>query len=350
VTLTRTVWLSGAGGFAGHHALEHILSNTDWNVICTDSFRHKGTTDRITDVFYGGSPSWTNRVDVITHDLTAPFAARQVAAMGDVDYMVCYASESHVDRSIDDPVPFIRNNVDVALNSLELARALKPKQVIWISTDEVYGPVEATDLTGHSEWSPMLPSNPYAASKAAQEDIAISYWRTYGVPLVIVNCMNMIGERQDEKFVPTTIARVLRGETVKIHARGTEIGTRHYLHARNLADGVLHLLKNTVPARYRDWTFADDKPPVTRPDRYNIATPDRIDNLTLAQMIADYAGKHLSYQFEDFHSARPGHDPHYGLNPFKMKDIGWESPVPFEESLERTVKWTMLHPEWLPSL
>ncbi len=356
--MTR-VLLTGGGGFAGHHFLEHVLATTNWDVLCTDSFRHKGTTDRISQVLedhedrnqthiLDGIPCWYKRVKVITHDLIAPFAPRRVRAMGDIDYMVCYASESHVDRSIDDPVPFVRNNVDVALNTLELARKLKPKAVIWISTDEVYGPVEADNLKGHTEWAPMLPSNPYSASKAAQEDIAISYWRTYGVPVIIVNCMNMIGERQDpEKYVPLVINKVLKGKTVKVHGSAKEPGTRHYLHARNLADAVLFLLK------YRPTYFGEDlyrfagPTKADRPDRYNIATPDRIDNFTLAQMIAQAVGKPLKYQWEDFHSARQGHDAHYGLDSSKILSMGWSPPVPFDESLRRTVEWSLSNQSWL---
>ncbi len=356
-----TVFLTGAGGFAGHHALEHILVNTNWDVIATDSFRHKGTTDRISQVLEArdqpaGFPEyWHRRTSVITHDLTAPFTTRQeIYDIGAVDYMVCYASESHVDRSIDDPVPFVRNNVDVALNTLELARTLKPKAVIWISTDEVYGPVEADNLKGHAEWAPMLPSNPYSASKAAQEDIAISYWRTYGVPVIIVNCMNMIGERQDpEKFVPLALSKVLKDETVKIHGSPAEPGTRHYLHARNLADAVVFLLESTTPSRFREHAYTADAPVpndaliTDRPDRYNIAPPDRIDNFTLASRIAEIVGKPLKYKWEDFHAARPGHDAHYGLDSSKILNLGWSPPVPFDESLRRTVEWSLSNQSWL---
>ena len=357
--MTR-VLLTGAGGFAGHHALEHILDQTDWDVVATDSFRHKGKTDRIGEVLDNGpyhrtSVGWRSRVNVLTHDLSVPFSEQAIGRMRPIDYMVCYASESHVDRSITDPVPFTQNNVNVALSTLELARALKPKQVIWISTDEVYGPVAAEDRTGHPEWAPILPSNPYAASKAAQEAIAISYWRTYGVPLVLVNCMNMIGERQDpEKFVPLVVSKVLKGETVKIHADTgqdyKDIGTRHYLHARNLADGVLFLLRDEIPAIFHGSNFphwAEAHFTADMPDRYNIAAPDRIDNLTMAKMIAGFLGKDLKFEFENFHSTRPGHDPHYGLDGLKMHRLGWTPPVPFEESLRRTVEWTKLHTEWL---
>lgn len=351
------VLVTGAGGFAGHHFLEHVLVNTDWKVVATDSFRHKGKTDRIDEVLRNMPypPLSRERVDVVTHDLTVPFSEQAVARLSDVDYIVAYASESHVDRSISDPVSFTRNNIDVALTTLELARKVKPKAVVWISTDEVCGPVEADDLTGHSEWGPLLPSNPYAGSKAAQETIATSYWRTYGVPLIIVRCMNMIGERQDvEKFVPMTVSKVARGEEVVIHGSPGHIGTRHYLHSRNLADGIMFLLQNTTPAvfpahvlSYNEIVKPSIAPSSDRPDMYNVASSDRIDNLTLAKMIAETVGKPLRYRLEDFHTTRPGHDPHYGLNPSKLKSLGWDLPVPFEDSLKRTVEWTLAHPQWM---
>lgn len=361
--MTRLL-LTGAGGFAGAHFLEHILAETDWDLVLTDSFRHKGKTDRIAQVLDGfprlrpaQEKRWKERVTVITHDLLAPFSTQAIDQIGYVDYIVAYASESHVDRSISDPVPFVKNNVDLCLNTLELARKIEPRALVWISTDEVCGPVSADDLTGHAEWGPLLPSNPYAGSKAAQESIATSYWRTYGVPLQIVRCMNMIGERQDpEKFIPMTIAKVLRSETVTIHGEPGNIGTRHYLHSRNLADGILFLLRNTHPSVFPAhmdalcerypldglWLRSSD-----RPDMYNIASSDRIDNLTLAQMIAAYAGMELKYRLEPFHKARPGHDPHYGLNSSKLAELGWSLPVPFEESLQRTVEWTRANPSWL---
>jgi dTDP-glucose 4,6-dehydratase len=358
--MAKRIFVSGAGGFVGHHFLEHVLQHTNLDVVCTDSFRHKGRTDRITQVLdsepeYLGNPgyngptkSWRQRTEIVTHDLNAPFSVMETEALEDVDYMVCFASESHVDRSISDPVPFIRNNTEVALNSLELARKIKPKALVWISTDEVYGPVEAEDLTGHPEWAPILPSNPYSGSKAAQEAIAISYWRTYGVPLVIVNCMNMIGERQDpEKFVPMVIDKVLKGETVKIHGTPGHIGTRHYLHSRNLADAVLHLITHQEPAVFPAHQKRWGQRVHGMPDRYNVASPDRIDNLTMAQWIAEDVGRPLIYELEDFHSTRPGHDPHYGLDSEKLAMTGWEMPVPLRESLRNTVQWSLKHPEWL---
>ena len=338
--MTR-ILLTGAGGFAAHHALEHYLRGTDWGIVCTDSFRHKGKTDRIAQVL-DGHDEWRQRVRVITHDLAAPFSRQIFADMAGfppgIDYVIAYASQSHVDRSIDDPVPFVQNNMAVALNTLELCRQLQPKALVWVSTDEVYGPL-ASGLPPYSEWSAMLPSNPYAASKAAQEAACISYWRTYGVPLIIVNAVNLVGERQDpEKYVPKVLRAVLAGEEVTIHGSKNHAGTRYYLHARNLADGIAFLLGQDQLRMF---------PSSLRPARFNIGSPNRVDNLALAQLIAEAAGGELRYRYEDFHVTRPGHDPHYGLDSSKIMSLGWKPPVPFAESLARTVQWTLKHPGWL---
>jgi dTDP-glucose 4,6-dehydratase len=327
--------LTGAGGFIGSHVLRHLLQETEWDVVATDSFRHKGKTDRITQSV--GDHLEVGGLQVITHDLCGPVSPQMMRQIGDIDFIVAMASESHVDRSIDDPAGFIRNNVNVILSTLDYARTVNPAHVIVISTDEVYGPVAAGQA--HAEWAPILPSNPYAASKAAQEAIAISYWRTYGLPVTIVNCMNLIGEMQDrEKYLPKVIATVRDGGVVPVHGTSLDIGTRHYLHARNLADALLFILRDLPAVRYPD---------AQRPDRYNIAGPDRVSNLELAQMVADSVGRPLRYELIDFHSTRPGHDPHYGLDPGKLTGLGWKPPVPFAESLERTVRWTLDHPEWL---
>jgi dTDP-glucose 4,6-dehydratase len=332
------VLLTGAGGFAGHHCLEHILATTDWDVVVTDSFRHKGKTDRIAEVLDAQPDTWRKRVSVVTHDLAAPFSTQGIGQMRPIDYVVAYASDSHVNRSISDPVPFVLNNTSIALTTLELCRQLKPKALVWVSTDEVYGP-QPTGTPPFPEWSAILPSNPYAASKAAQEALCVAWWRTYGVPVIIVNAMNMFGERQDpEKFIPMTIRKVLSGDTVTIHGEPGDIGTRHWLHSRNLADGIVYLLRNNMMMAFPAWR---------RPARFNVASPDRIDNLALAEMIAEVARKPLRYEMVGPDQTRPGHDPHYGLDSRKIGNMGWKAPVRFRESLERTVRWTLDHPEWL---
>lgn len=330
----KRILVTGTSGFVGHHFVSHIIKKTDWQVVGVNSFRHRGCSRRL-----DGIPH--DRFQNFTHDLIAPIDERTIHLMGDIDYIINFASESHVDRSIDDPVPFIENNVKLMLNVLELVRKIKPEKFIQISTDEVFGP--ALDDYRHKEWDTTLPSNPYAGSKAAQEAIAVSYWRTYGIPLVITNTMNIIGERQDkEKFVPMLISKIIKDEEVTIHGKEGMIGTRFYLHARNQADAILFLLKNHAPTPYKDQQSV-----IERPDRFNIVGEKELDNLTLAQMVADILGKKLKYKLVDFHAARPGHDRRYALDGSKIKAYGWEIPVNFEASLEKTVKWTVEHPEWL---
>ena len=336
--MRKRVCLTGGGGFVGAHTLAHLLQGTDWDVVVVDSFRHKGKTDRISQTLRGGPPAWRDRVQIYVHDLTAPVSAQGIAAIGPLDYIIAMASGSHVDRSIADPVPFVRNNVELIMSTLELARQAQPGHMIVISTDEVYGPVRA-DQPPHGEWAPILPSNPYSASKACQEALAVSWWRTYGVPLSIVNAMNIYGEMQDrEKYLPSLISKISAGETVTVHGTAGNIGTRHWLHARNLSDALLFIFANLPPASFGS---------STRPDRYNVVGRARISNLKMAQMVAELLGKPLRYVLEDFHSTRPGHDPHYGLDGSKLSELGWEPPVEFGAALARTVRWSTEHPEWL---
>jgi dTDP-glucose 4,6-dehydratase len=237
------VLLTGISGFMGSHLMEHLLVKTEWDIVGIASWQHKGVPERIADSEH--YQAHKERVEIITHDLNAPIPAFTRERIGQVDYIINCAADSHVDRSITDPVPFIQNNVSVVLNMLELARAIKPKAFVQIGTDESYGPMFDQP---HKEWSAILPSNPYSGSKAAQEAIAISYWRTYGVPLILTNTMNLFAERQDaEKFVPSTIRKVLTGQTVTIHGTANNIGSRFYIHARNQAAALLFILKH-LPA------------------------------------------------------------------------------------------------------
>jgi len=329
----KRILVTGSAGFVGAHIVEHILATTDWYVIGIDSFNHRGDSLRVYQDH--------TRYEIHTHDLNTPISDRMIEKIGHIDYIINNASESHVDRSIDEPVPFIQNNVNVALTMLEYARKIKPEKFIHISTDEVYGP--ALEGTLHKEWSEILPSNPYSASKACQEAICISYWRTYDIPIIITNTMNLVGERQDkEKFIPMLISKINKGETVTIHGSKDYIGKRFYLHARNQADGQLYLLKNITPTMYQDRI---DK--LIIPDRFNIVGEIELDNLELAEMVADILGKELKYELVDFHRARPGHDRRYALDGEKMEFIGWVPPVKFYDSLKKTIEWTLKNPEWL---
>jgi dTDP-glucose 4,6-dehydratase len=323
--MTKRVLVTGISGMIGSAVADYILEKTDWHVVGIASWAHRGTPSKVL-----GMPHYNpSRVTIVSHDLSVPFHYDTVESLGQIDYILNVASESHVDRSIDDPVGFSRNNVNLALHMLELARAIKPQLFLQFSTDEVYG--VARENERHAEWSPIVPSNPYAASKAAQEAFAVAYWRTYGVPVIITNTMNVFTETQDfEKFIPLVVRKVIDGERVDIHAYpGCEkAGSRYYIHARNVADAVLHILRNVPAASYG--------PGVDRPVRLNIVGEKEVDNLTLAQMVARFVGRALKYRLVDFHSSRPGHDQRYALDGDKMALYGWRPKSSFEQSLEDT--------------
>jgi dTDP-glucose 4,6-dehydratase len=334
----KRVLLTGIGGSIGSHTFAHIMKNTDWFVVGTDSFRHKGWTDRV-KVMLNDHPDWADRLKIITHDLTSPFSELTKKRIGHIDYIISMAALSDVEASIQDPATFIRNNVEVALNMLEYAREVKPEVFIQISTDEVYGP--STKEYGHPEWSPILPSNPYSASKACQEAIAISYWRSYGVPLVITNTMNNFGEMQQNSKFPAIIQRkIANDEVITIHGKEGEIGSRYYIHSRNHADALIYIIKNLPPHLHTPGGL-------DKPDRYNIVGDVQLDNLELAQLIAKHMGKELKYEFVDVHATRPGHDRHYGLDGTKLKEKGWKSPVSFDESIKNTIQWQSENAEWI---
>lgn len=330
------VLITGVGGFVGSHAVEHLLLNTDWHLIGLDSFRHKGDPLRLRHVISH------ERLKIFCHDLNAPISKRLETLIGPIDYILNIASESHVPRSIVDPVPFVQNNVNLMLNILEYARREGCQKFIHCGTDEVFGP--ALEGQFHFEWDPQLPSSPYSASKAMQNNLAFAYWRTYGLPLIITHTKNMFGERQEgEKFIPTLIYKISKGEVVKIHGSTHSIGKRYYIHCRNLASAWLHLLTQQKPALYRGGLYDQ----MQLPDAFNIVDTTEMDNLSLAKLVAKIIDKPLHYEFVDFEKARAGHDPRYALDGSKMASLGWSCPVPFEESLERTVKWTLQHKEWL---
>lgn len=332
----KTILLTGVAGFIGAHTLEHIMETTDWNVVGIDSLSHRGNMARINQVLKK-NPEWAYRFKFHRLNLAWDMDVAKLNQIGDVDIIINMASESHVDRSISDPKPFIKNNVDLTVNMLELARLIQPEIFIQISTDEVYGPMHDHP---YAEWERFLPSNPYSASKAAQEMIAISYWRTYGVPLVITNTMNNIGEMQDvEKFVPMLIRDISEGRKAQVHGTKEEIGSRFYLHARNHADALTFIINETSPVAYG--------PKNEFPDKYNIVGDTQLDNLEMAKRVAELVGKPLKYELVDFHATRPGHDMHYGLNGQKLQDLGWKPPLSFADSLKRTVENYLTHKEWL---
>lgn len=338
--MSKRVLLTGIGGSIGCHFMAHLFHNTDWEIVGVDSFRHKGWFDRV-EYMLRNHDDWRPRLKIVTHDLTTPFSPIKEKEIGHIDIIISMAALSDVEASIHEPQHYIRNNIDLTLNLLEYAREIKPEVFVQISTDEVYGAVSSKHDDLRREWDAIIPSNPYAASKACQEAVAISYWRTYGVPLIITNTMNNFGEMQQASKYPAMIQKWIADDTkVTIHGKDGKIGSRSYIHSRNFADAVLFILKNCPPHLHVPNT-AD------RPDRYNIAGDKQLDNLELAQVISALMEKELNYELVDTHTNRPGHDPHYGLDDTKLKTLGWRPPLTFEQSLQNTIDWQKENPAWL---
>ena len=257
--------------------------------------------------------------------------------IGKVDIILHVAAGSHVDRSIDDPMSFVYDNVVGTVNLLNFARKYHPQaQFFYFSTDEVFGP--APKGVFYAENDRYNSGNPYAASKAAAEEMCVAFANTYRMNMKITHTMNIFGERQHpEKFIPKVVSKILKDEVIHIHSDKTKTipGQRFYIHARNVADGVLYVLNNT-------------QVPTGEAQKYNIVGEKEVNNLELAQMIANIIGKPLKYELVDFHSSRPGHDLRYALSGEKMKALGWVPPFSFEKSLETTIKWTLTRKDsWL---
>lgn len=337
--MANKLLLTGVSGSIGIHFLAHFMRNTDWDVVGVASFRHKGNADKISD-YFNSHPEDVSRFTLIAHDLIGSFSETQKRKIGKVDYIINLASASDVEDSIQNPTYFIRNNIESVLNMLEYAREVKPKAFVQFSTDEVFGPTDGT--YGYKEWDSHVPSNPYAASKSCQEQVAVSYWRTYGVPLILTHTMNNFGEKQSPSKFPVMIQKAIEnGEEITIHGEANgEIGSRSYIHSRNVADAVLFILRNTKPYLHQPLT-------VDKPDCYNIAGDKQLTNLELAQLIAKLMGKELKYKLVSTHQSRPGHDLHYGLDDSKLRNLGWKSPMSFEESLKNTIEWQREHKDWI---
>lgn len=327
--MRKKVLITGGCGFVGSHIVEHFLRNTIWDIVVFDRLNYASSGfDRLRDI----NAYDDRRVKILTADFTQPIEDGLADEVGELEHIIHVGAETHVDNSIEDPYPFVMSNVLGTMRLLDFARKQPGlKRFVYFSTDEVFGP--APPGTFYREWDRYNSTNPYAATKAGGEELALAYANTFKVPVIVTHTMNVFGERQHfEKFIPGTIRKVMEGEEVTIHASSDlkTAGSRFYIHARNVASAILHLLDNSEVR-----------------DKYNIVGEKEVDNLEMARIIARVVGKPLKHKMVDFHSSRPGHDLRYALNGSKMHFIGWKIPVGFEASLEKTIKWFVECPRWL---
>lgn len=319
------VLVTGGAGFIGSTLIAYLLKFTDWQITILDRLDHSGNLNRLVEIGAYQNP----RIRFMFHDLRAAMNDQVAQQIGRHDYIFHLAAATHVDRSITDPMAFVMDNVVGTCNILEFARKTGCDKFVQFSTDEVFGP--APPGVAYKEDDRYRSGNPYAATKAGAEELAISYHNTYGIPVIVTHTMNVIGVRQHyEKFVPMTIAKVKRGETVQIHSNRdkSKAGSRFYIDAFEVARGIMLLLDKGMAG-----------------EKYNLVGSEEIDNLELAQRIADAVGKPLIHEMLDFHSARPGHDLRYALDGGKMAAMGF-APRPID--LKLIVGWYMANElQWL---
>ena len=233
------------------------------------------------------------------------------------------------------------DNVVGTANILDYARKQDSlERFAYFSTDEVFGP--APEGVYYKENDRYNSTNPYSATKAGAEELVVAYENTYGLPAIITHTMNVFGERQNpEKYIPMVIKKVRDGETVTVHANTekTKAGSRHYIHAEDVANALLFLYKYDLSSLKIDSLGMNCQ-------KFNIVGKDEIDNLSLAKFIAKVQDKKLNYEMVDFHSQRPGHDLRYSLDGQKMKKMGWE-PNSAYDRLETVISWTLENDRWL---
>ena len=340
----KNVLITGGAGFIAHHLIYYLLKSTNWNIISLDRLDYSGNLNRLNNILSNFSEDQRSRVKIVYHDLKSEINPWIKKEIGDVDIILHLAAGSHVDRSIDYPMEFVLDNVVGTANILEYARRVnesnKLERFIYFSTDEVFGP--APKGIDYKENDRYNSTNPYSATKAGGEELAVAYENTYRLPIYITHTMNVFGERQHpEKFIPMCIKKVRDNETVTVHADKTKKipGSRHYIHAEDVADAIYFLLTNELGDSI---DFGGAKCP-----KFNIVGSEEIDNLELAQIIADVQGKDLSYEMVDFHSSRPGHDLRYSLSGEKMKKLGWQPSIKLTERIKQVVKWSLNNQNWI---
>jgi len=319
------VLITGGAGFVGHHFVEGIFRNTDWQITVMDRLSYAGSLDRLREI----NAFNQKRVLFLATDFTLDMTelAKEV---GKVDVILHLGAETHVDRSIANPFPFVQSNVVGTMHVLQLARLLNCG-VYYFSTDEVFGP--APEGVDFAEDDAHNPNNPYAATKSAGESLVKAWQNTYGVPCVITRTMNIFGERQHpEKFIPLCIGRLLRGEEILVHASpdASKSGTRNYIHARNVADAYTFLLNRNVSSGV-----------------FHVAGELEVSNEDIVLAIAKIIGVKPRYRLIDANQSRPGHDFRYGIASHRLSQLGWKPPRTFWQSLEKTVSWTLENPRWI---
>ncbi|HVD77203.1 MAG TPA: dTDP-glucose 4,6-dehydratase [Vicinamibacteria bacterium] len=311
------ILVTGGAGFIGSNFVRHVVrAHPAWEIVVLDKLTYAGRRENLAGL--EERPGFR----FVKGDITDPQAVADVLA--GCDYVVNFAAETHVDRSLYDAGSFIMTDVYGTFVLLEAARrAPGLKLFVQISTDEVYGSVESGSS---SEGDPLMPRNPYSASKAGADRLAYSYWATYDVPVIVTRASNNYGPYQfPEKIIPLFVTHALDGIPLPLYGDGLNV--RDWLHVDDHCRAVDLLIEKGVPG-----------------ETYNVGGGNEVPNIELTRRILALLGKPetLIRRVAD----RPGHDRRYSLGCERLRGLGWSPQVPFDEGLRATVEWYRANEAW----
>ncbi len=315
------ILVTGGAGFIGSNFVHLVLRETQHRIVNFDLLTYAGRRANCAE--HEGS----NRYAFVQGDIADAAAVRRVIAEHAIDAIVNFAAESHVDRSIHDASSFIRTNILGTQVLLDIAREAKIGRFVHVSTDEVYGDLQA-DEPAFTEQSPIKPSSPYAASKASADLLVLAAFRTHAYPAVITRCSNNYGPYQfPEKFIPLAISRARAGEPIPVYGQGTNV--RDWIQVEDHCRGVLAALERGKPGRV-----------------YNFGGEAERQNIEVVKTILKLLG--CPETLLRFVTDRPGHDLRYAMNFARAKaELGWQPRVTFETGLRDTIAWYEKNEAWL---
>lgn len=314
--------VTGGAGFIGSCFVRHILNKyPDYEVINLDVLTYAGNIENLKDV--KDNPSYT----FVHGDICDKKLVRELISQ--VDAVVNFAAESHVDRSITGPEIFIQTNVQGTLNLLQACKEIGIERYLQVSTDEVYGTLGKTGY--FTEETPIAPNSPYSASKASADLLVRAYFETYNLPVLVTRCSNNYGPYQyPEKLIPFFISKLLKGDKVPVYGDGLNVRDWLYVYDHCEAiDTVLH--KGKVG------------------EVYNIGGRNEKTNLEITKLIL--SAMHKDETSIEYVQDRLGHDRRYAIDNTKIQtQLGWKPSLTFEEGIKITIDWYLNNPEWMRSV